>query len=189
MITDFQRLQTVLKDAQSGNVQAREEIGAWMVETAQMHANSSLRFKKSSLSGSSLTSHVLLKLVRGNTIENAPDIPYLIAAITRASRELLIDHYRRVESRRKHTQVAAPSGLPWFEQVLEEQGVDQKELDEALALLQELDPRKASVINLRFFCEMSTIQVAEALGISKSTVESDLRLARAWLYGKLRGGD
>jgi poly-gamma-glutamate synthesis protein (capsule biosynthesis protein) len=96
MITDFQRLQSVLKDAQSGNVQAREEIGAWMVETAQMHANSSLRFKKSSLTGSSLTSHILLKLVRGNTIENAPDIPYLIAAITRASRELLIDHYRRV---------------------------------------------------------------------------------------------
>jgi RNA polymerase sigma factor (sigma-70 family) len=63
------------------------------------------------------------------------------------------------------------------------------ELETALEELQAIHPRKASVVNLRFFCELSTQEVAEALGISKSTVESDLRLARGWLYRRLGGSN
>lgn len=181
-------LENLLLAAKSGDRLAKEKIASWMLSTVQSQVERTLRFKKSSLSHSSLTSHILVRLVRGDTIDRAPNVPYLIASIARASRELLIDHYRRVGSTQRRMAIAPPSELPWFQQVIEEQQIDLKELDDALNELEKISPRRASVINLRFFCEMPAAQVAQTLGISKSTVESDLRLARAWLFVRL-GGD
>jgi len=61
-------------------------------------------------------------------------------------------------------------------------------LDEARDRLSERDERKARVVEARFFGGMTVEEVATALGISVSTVESDWRLARAWLSTEL-GGD
>ncbi len=178
--------QDLLLAAQGGDVVARERIAAWMLRTADRQAAKALRSRYCSLTHSSLLSHVLVRLVRSDTIERAPDIYYLVAAIARATRQLLIDHYRRVECHRR-LESNAPRNLPWFQQVLMEQNIEAMELESALDELSELHPRKASVVNLRFFCEMPANEVAVALGISKSTVESDLRLARAWLYRRLGG--
>ena len=178
--------QELLLAAQSGDVAARERIASWMMRTADMQAAKALRSQYCTLTHSSILSHVLVRLVRGDTIERAPDIYYLIAAIARATRQLLIDHYRRVESRRR-LESKAPRDLPWFQEVLNDQNIEVMELDAALEELSALHPRKATVVNLRFFCEMSAGEVAVALGISKSTVESDLRLARGWLFRRLGG--
>lgn len=180
-------LENLLLAAKSGDCLAKEKIASWMLMTVQSQVKRTLRLKRSSLSHSSLTSHILVRLVRGDTIDRAPNVPYLIASIARASRELLIDHYRRVSSAKRRSAVAPPSELPWFQQVIEEQQIDLKELDDALNELEKISPRRASVINLRFFCEMPAAQVAQTLGISKSTVEADLRLARAWLFVRLGG--
>ena len=82
-----------------------------------------------------------------------------------------------------------PRDLPWFQQVIQDQNIDMRELDEALEELAGIHPRKAAVVNLRFFCDMSSVEVSSSLGISKSTVESDLRLARTWLYRRLGGSE
>jgi RNA polymerase sigma factor (TIGR02999 family) len=183
------RFQSLLLAAQRGDGHAREQIAAWMLSTAERHASRVLRHSTNSVAPSSLVSHVLVRLFRGDSIDRAPDIYYLIACITNATRQLIIDHYRRVECRRRHATLSPPATLPWFQQVLFEQHIDTMELETALEELQAIHPRKASVVNLRFFCELSTQEVAEALGISKSTVESDLRLARGWLYRRLGGSN
>jgi RNA polymerase sigma factor (TIGR02999 family) len=180
-------LEDLLLAAKNGDGLAKEQIASWMITKVQSQVERTLRFKRGSLSHSSLISHVLVRLVRGDTIDRAPNVPYLIASIARASRELLIDHYRRVSSTQRRMEVAPTSVLPWFQQVIEEQQIDLKELDDALEELEKISPRRAAVINLRFFCEMPAVQVARNLGISKSTVESDLRLARAWLFLRLGG--
>jgi RNA polymerase sigma factor (TIGR02999 family) len=54
-------------------------------------------------------------------------------------------------------------------------------LDEALNQLSALDPRKASVIELRFFGGLSVEETAEVLRISPQSVMRDWKLARAWL--------
>ena len=55
-------------------------------------------------------------------------------------------------------------------------------LDEALERLAVEDPRKARVVELRFFGGLSLEETAEAVGISLRTVQNDWTFARAWLY-------
>jgi RNA polymerase sigma factor (TIGR02999 family) len=58
-------------------------------------------------------------------------------------------------------------------------------LDDALNALATVDPRKAEVIELRFFGGLSVEETAEVLKVSPDTVMRDWRLARAWLLAEL----
>jgi len=60
-------------------------------------------------------------------------------------------------------------------------------LDDALETLAALDPRRARVIELRFFGGLSVEETAEVLQVSPQTVMRDWRLARAWIARELRG--
>ena len=60
-------------------------------------------------------------------------------------------------------------------------------LDDALSELAQIDPRKAKVIELRFFGGLSVEETGEILGISSQSVMRDWRLARSWLMRELRG--
>ena len=60
-------------------------------------------------------------------------------------------------------------------------------LDEALESLAELDPRKARIIELRFFGGLSVEETAAVLKVSPDTVMRDWRLARSWLLLELSG--
>ncbi len=59
-------------------------------------------------------------------------------------------------------------------------------LDEALERLAELDPRKARLVELRFFGGMTSDDAAALLDIARSTAAEEWRLARAWLQRQLR---
>lgn len=62
-------------------------------------------------------------------------------------------------------------------------------LHEALETLTQIDPRRAKVIELRFFGGLSVDEAAEILHVSPQTVMRDWRLARAWLARELRGSE
>ncbi len=68
-------------------------------------------------------------------------------------------------------------------------GADLLAVDAALQALALEDPRKAQVVELRFFGGLSIEETAEALGISVRTVHTDWAFARAWLYRKLTAAD
>jgi RNA polymerase sigma factor (TIGR02999 family) len=59
-------------------------------------------------------------------------------------------------------------------------------VDDALKSLEALDPRKAKIVELRFFGGLSTEETAEFLKISTRTVEREWSLAQAWLLRELR---
>src|SRR5215510_12426017 len=59
-------------------------------------------------------------------------------------------------------------------------------LDDALDALAKREPRRAQVIELRYFGGLSVDETAEALGVSTQTVLRDWKLARAWLAVELR---
>ena len=59
-------------------------------------------------------------------------------------------------------------------------------LDDALVALAKIDPRRARVIELRFFGGLTVEETAEILQISPQSVMRDWRLARAWLTRELR---
>lgn len=58
-------------------------------------------------------------------------------------------------------------------------------LDEALAELAEQDPRKARIVELRFFGGLTVDETAEFLGISPATALREWNKAKAWLYKEL----
>ncbi|MEM7610631.1 MAG: ECF-type sigma factor [Pseudomonadota bacterium] len=58
---------------------------------------------------------------------------------------------------------------------------DMLDLEEALTALGELDKRKAELIELQYFGGLSFAEMEQVTGLSSSTLDRDLRLARAWL--------
>jgi RNA polymerase sigma factor (TIGR02999 family) len=64
-------------------------------------------------------------------------------------------------------------------------GSDLIAVDDALKHLAEFDPRKAQVIELRFFGGLSVEESAEVLKISPQSVMRDWKLAKAWLMREL----
>ena len=62
-------------------------------------------------------------------------------------------------------------------------------LNEALVALSENDPRKARVVELRFFGGLTREEMAEVLGVTTRTVEREWKFAQAWLRRELTRGN
>ncbi|HLK70138.1 MAG TPA: sigma-70 family RNA polymerase sigma factor [Bryobacteraceae bacterium] len=58
-------------------------------------------------------------------------------------------------------------------------------LDDALQALEAMDPRKARIIELRYFAGLSVEETAEAMHLSASSVKREWKLAKAWLTREL----
>jgi DNA-directed RNA polymerase specialized sigma24 family protein len=71
-----------------------------------------------------------------------------------------------------------PGAIPLFSLQLDREIVA---IDEALDALAQIDPRKAKVIELRFFGGLSVAETAEVLKISPQSVMRDWKMASAWL--------
>jgi RNA polymerase sigma factor (TIGR02999 family) len=54
-------------------------------------------------------------------------------------------------------------------------------LDDALGSLAQVDPRKAKLVEMRFFGGLSVEETAAVLNISAQCVMRDWKFARAWL--------
>lgn len=59
-------------------------------------------------------------------------------------------------------------------------------LNEALDDLAKIDPRRAKVVELKFFGGLNNEEIAEVLGVHSNTVLRDWNLARAWLRTRMQ---
>ena len=103
----------------------------------------------------------------------------------RMMRRVLVDIARRRRADRRGGPNAIRVPLDGIDVAGREPAADLLAVDGALELLAAEDPRKAQVVELRFFGGLSVEETAEALGISVRTVHTDWALARAWLYRTL----
>jgi RNA polymerase sigma factor (TIGR02999 family) len=100
-------------------------------------------------------------------------------------RHVLVDIARRRRAERRGGPDAVKVPLDAIEIAAAEPGADLLAVDTVLQMLALEDPRKARVVELRFFGGLSVEETAEALGISARTVHLDWAFARAWLYRAL----
>ena len=70
--------------------------------------------------------------------------------------------------------------------VTPEVGDEILDLHEALNQLAERDPRKAEMLELQFFGGLTYEEMSEVLNLSRSTLDRDLRFAKAWLGNQLK---
>ena len=131
------------------------------------------------LQPTALVNEVYLKLV-DQTQADYVDRRHFVAVASRAMRQILVDHARRHGAEKRGGQQAR---VTLSEAVLRDRAcdVDLVSLDEALAELEKLDPRRSRVVELRFFGGMTNQEAAEVLGVSPKTTEADWYVARAWL--------
>ena len=103
-------------------------------------------------------------------------------------RRVLVDIARRRRADRRGGSEAARVPLDSVDTGVPPPDTDLVAIDQALERLGAADPRKARVVELRFFGGLSAEETAQALGVSVRTVHTDWAFARAWLYRVLTEG-
>jgi|SRR6266850_1174372 len=109
---------------------------------------------------------------------------HFFAVTAQVMRHILIDHARR-RRYAKHGGEMQQVSLNEATVMSHERAADLIALDEALDELEELDPRKSRVVELRYFGGLSLEETAEVLEVSLMTVRRDWRAAKAWLYKRV----
>jgi RNA polymerase sigma-70 factor, ECF subfamily len=107
----------------------------------------------------------------------------------RMMRRVLVDIARRRRAERRGGPTAIRVPFDGIDIAASVPAADVLAVDMALDMLASEDPRKAQVVELRFFGGLSVEETAEALQISVRTVHTDWALARAWLYRTLSASD
>jgi RNA polymerase sigma-70 factor (ECF subfamily) len=139
-----------------------------------------------SLQATDLVNEAYLRLVDARRV-NWQSRAHFVAMAARAMRRVLVDAARAKQYQKRGgdaVRVTFDEGL----QAASERGRDLVALDAALEALTVLDPRKAKVIELRYFGGLSVDETAEVLSVSPDTVMRDWRLAKAWLRRELEAG-
>ena len=135
------------------------------------------------LQATALVNEAYLRLVDAGNVD-WQDRAHFFAVSAQIMRRILVDAARtRLRAKRGGQEVKLNR-----EQVVDlsaGRSGDLVALDDALDSLAKLDPRKAKVIELRFFGGLSVEESAAVLRISAQSVMRDWRLARSWLMREL----
>lgn len=110
---------------------------------------------------------------------------HFLAVSAQAMRRILVDHARRRNVKRGADAEHVP--LDAAAVICSDRSSDFVSLDDALTALAERAPRKAKVVELRFFGGLSVDEIAEVLHVSSITVMREWKSAKAWLYRELAG--
>lgn len=102
-------------------------------------------------------------------------------------RRILVDHARERNAAKRGSGGNNKVSLDQALTVPAQQSLDLVALDDSLNRLAEFDPRKARLVELRYFAGLPVHEVAEVLGISPATVHREWAIARTWLYRNMMG--
>jgi RNA polymerase sigma factor (TIGR02999 family) len=112
------------------------------------------------------------------------DRAHFFAVAAQQLRRVLVDHARRVRSERRGGNLMKVAFCDFDAGGC---GLDERLLavDESLERLQNLDPRAAKVVELRYFGGLTEAEAAEVMQISIATLKRDWDFARTWLASEL----
>lgn len=112
------------------------------------------------------------------------DRQHFYAFAARVMRRILIDHARGNQAAIRgggNPRVPLSENLPW----ISIGGDEMLELNRALDELNELDPRKVQLVELRCFLGCTAEETAALVQSSKATVDRDMKFIKSWLYRRL----
>jgi RNA polymerase sigma-70 factor, ECF subfamily len=177
---------TLLQEWSNGDRVALEKLTPIVYEELRRLARRYMRGERAAitLQTTALVNEAYLRLVDCNRMR-FNDRVHFFAVSAQLMRRILVDRARRHNLKRgaafQHISIDEVATLG------PDRDADLVMLDDAMLALARLDPRKARVIEMRFFGGLSVEETAEVLKISPVTVMRDWITARAWLYRELSG--
>lgn len=185
-------LTVLLKAWRDGDSTAFDRLMPLVYDHLRALARQHLRRERAghSLQSTALVNEAYVRLVDAKQVD-WHDRVHFFAVAARVMRRILVDaaRARAAVKRGGHLQrVDHATAVPFDRMVApasDKAGV-LCALDDALETLARMDPRRAQVIELRFFGGLSVEETAEVLGISPQLVMRDWKVARDWLARELR---
>jgi len=170
----------LLQRLQGGDRDAMHAVIPLVYEELKKLARSHLRreMKAVPLQTTALVHEAFLKLAGGRhpSYENRT---HFYGVASRLMRQVLVDTARaRSSEKRASGQEVALADLP---ELGSKQNRSLIAMDDALQRLEEVDPLKGQLIDMRYFGGMTAEESSMALSIPVHTVRRELRLAQAWL--------
>lgn len=184
----------LLYAVRTGSKGAAEEL--WKAVYQQLYVMAAARMAEErgprTLQPTALVNEAYLRLFGGN--DHFENRRHFFSAAARAMHQILVDDARR-RGRLKRggaatTQSSALAADGQGDDMPGTGDLDPAEvlaIDEALARLGQEQPDLVEVVRLRYFVGMTLDETAEALAVSRRTVATRWRLARAWLHEALAG--
>ncbi|MBO9662199.1 ECF-type sigma factor [Dokdonella sp.] len=138
------------------------------------------------LSTTALVNEAYLKFASSPELFGRVDRNHFLAIAARAMRNIVINHARdRVAQKRGGGAAHETLGeVEAFDADLAEANRI-LELNDALGRLEQVRPRLAQVVQLRYFAGLSEEETGEVLDLDRSTVRRDWLKARGWLFERL----
>jgi RNA polymerase sigma factor (TIGR02999 family) len=172
----------LLRRFQDGDRQALDQIYPLVYDELRVAARRALAREREGLTlqATELVHEAFFKLVGADGVQ-WQGRAHFIAIASRAIRQILVDHARRVRAE-KRGGGAEHVTLGDANASLTVPAEEMLALDDALARLGDMEPRLRTVVEYRFFGGLSEREIAEVLGVSERTVQRDWIKARAWLH-------
>jgi RNA polymerase sigma-70 factor (ECF subfamily) len=174
----------LLKAMNRGDTTASEKLLPLVYGELHRLAKSYMRRERSdhTLQPTALINEAYLRLAHDST--DWQSRAHFIGIAANVMRRVLIDHAR------SHNAGIRGGGLQKLELdedliASEDKSLELLALDEALARLEKENPRRAKVVELRYFAGLSIEEIAHILGIAPRSVKRDWAVARAWLFKEI----
>jgi RNA polymerase sigma-70 factor, ECF subfamily len=103
-------------------------------------------------------------------------------AASLAMRRILVDH---ADAKRAQKRNAVGERVTLADVEAGQPDIDLLALDEALRQLEAVSPRRAQVVQLRFFAGLTEAQIAELMEVNEKTIRRDWAAARVWLHDEM----
>lgn len=184
-----EQLTILLRGWANGEASARERLMPIVYGTLHRLAQRYLRDERHArtLQPTALVHEAYVRLVQHQTPDwHSRNHFYGIAA--QLMRQILVDHARKRKSHKRGggnvmLQLDEAVGVPG-----PSPPADVIALNDALERLAGLDPRRAKIVEMRYFGGLTEEETASTLDLSVATIRRQMRLAEAWLYTQLAPG-
>jgi RNA polymerase sigma-70 factor (ECF subfamily) len=175
----------LLRAMQSGDPTASEKLLPLVYNELHRLAKSYMRRERPNhtLQPTALINETYLRLT-GDTI-NWQNRAHFVGVAANIMRRVLVDHARAHKAgiRGGNLQrVEFEEGIA----ISKERSNEMLQLDDALNKLEEVNPRQAKVVELRYFGGLSVEEIAAILNIGPRSVEREWASARVWLFERIR---
>ena len=191
MAPESSEITELLKAWGSGDAAALDQLTPLVYDELRRLARRYMRNERAgnTLQTTALVNEAYLRLVDAKRVA-WQDRVHFFAVSAQMMRRILVDAARARGSAKRGGQVkrvnhSAAFNLDEIPDVSTGRDRELVAIDDALNTLAEMDPRRARVIELRFFGGLSVEETGEVLKLSPQSVMRDWKLAKAWLTREL----